>query len=300
LSHVHSFPYLQRRGLRPAHIIFPAYKSADVADVLHQRLARLPGPAFDGNALELCARKVANGSGDMRRALEACALALDMLVQQVQQEKEKVAEQQKEADEAAAAVVAPRPARLVGVRFMATALGRLTGGVGTAGAGVSAIRSLPPQQQLLMCLLGKLAGETLADRGLAVRAPPAAGRSNSTHQASGRSAFIGLGAGNGVGASGLGGGGAPVAAAPPPRNREVLLGPLEQAHSTLCRQVGMQPYTSGEFATAVTILQDLGLAALIGPSKSEQARRRAVLRVPEEDLLMALADVPVLKGVIGA
>jgi thioredoxin reductase (NADPH) len=41
----------QRRGLRPAHIVFPAYKSADVADVLYQRMARLPGPAFELNAI---------------------------------------------------------------------------------------------------------------------------------------------------------------------------------------------------------------------------------------------------------
>lgn len=45
-------------GLKPYHVPFEPYKSHQLARLLAQRVAGLPGPAFEPNALEMCARKV--------------------------------------------------------------------------------------------------------------------------------------------------------------------------------------------------------------------------------------------------
>lgn len=45
-------------GIKPQHVVFTAYQAAQVSRLLQQRLAALPGPAFDPKAVEMCARKV--------------------------------------------------------------------------------------------------------------------------------------------------------------------------------------------------------------------------------------------------
>ncbi len=77
------------------------------------------------------------------------------------------------------------------------------------------------------------------------------------------------------------------------------MGDLQAAHAGLCKRMGVGHYSSGEFATAVDMLRTLGLVELRGGAESG-ARRRVVLAVAEDDVMMALADVPVLKNVMGA
>ena len=92
---------------------------------------------------------MANGNGDMRRALEACTLALKLCTDEAAEAAAEAAAQQ------AAQQVAQQPGkRGVGMRQMAAALSRVTGGLGWGGVlglavkwkgrhGVAAAGSLP-------------------------------------------------------------------------------------------------------------------------------------------------------------
>ncbi len=66
LPRVHS-----RLGIR--RINFLTYSRTDIELIIADRLGELA--AFSGSCVELCARKVASVSGDVRRALEMCRLA---------------------------------------------------------------------------------------------------------------------------------------------------------------------------------------------------------------------------------
>lgn len=44
--------------MKTHHVPFAPYESHQISRLLQQRLAVLPGPAFDPKALEMCARKV--------------------------------------------------------------------------------------------------------------------------------------------------------------------------------------------------------------------------------------------------
>ncbi|PSC67141.1 cell division control 6-like protein [Micractinium conductrix] len=308
---------LHRLNLRPAHELFPAYQRQQFSQVLHQRLAPLPGPVFEPNSIELCSRKMANGNGDMRRALEACTLALKLCTDEAAEAAAEAAAQQ------AAQQVAQQPGkRGVGMRQMAAALSRVTGGIGINNDNVKAIKAMPPQQQLLMATIGKLLGNMMCSRGIPLRKPaplPIPGSSRKagggtaaasharaafmspTHSASSSRARGGLmSPTNSVnsrrsGGSVLSGGGM---ASGLPRSREVLQGQLQEAFAGLCRSVGLEGYAGEDFGTACDGLQDRGLIGL-APAK-EHRWRRVTLRVPEDDIMLALADVRVLKNVVGA
>jgi len=318
LSFPSGFGPLQRHGLRPAHEVFPAYLRGQVSRLVTQRLAALPGPVFEPNAVEFCARKVANGSGDMRLALEAAAQAVEILAAETEDAAKKKAE--KEAmDKAAAAAgagdkepeekemgegdapssAAPKAPR-VGMRHMAKALSRLTGGIGSSNANVAAIRMLPVPQQLLMCTVGKLLGEKLGAKGMTVRVPSAA-----PSLASAAAKFIGHA---GIPTALVDEGPAPVPGsaadakqrrASGPGKHELTVADLQEAHQALCKKVGVAGYSGSEFMTAVEVLQTQGLVDIVGP-RGDLKRSRVTLRVAEDDVLMALVDVPVLKDVVGA
>ena len=81
---------------------------------------------------------------------------------------------------------------------------------------------------------------------------------------------------------------------------DLTLGELEEAHAALCKRVGVAGYSAMEFATAADVLCTLGLVELGGGGGGERRRQRVALRVAEDDVFMALADVPVLRDVVGA
>ncbi|KMZ58525.1 Cell division control, Cdc6 [Zostera marina] len=72
-------PKLQFLNCKPIVVTFCAYSKEQVLKILQQRLMVLDYKVFESDALELCARKVAAGSGDMRRALGACMSAIEVL-----------------------------------------------------------------------------------------------------------------------------------------------------------------------------------------------------------------------------
>lgn len=73
-------PALRQAGVEPLSVGFAAYRDDQVAEVLRERLRRLPGPVFDDKALVLVSKRIGSGSGDMRRALDCCKNAIKLLV----------------------------------------------------------------------------------------------------------------------------------------------------------------------------------------------------------------------------
>ncbi|GMP89622.1 hypothetical protein CsSME_00041113 [Camellia sinensis var. sinensis] len=72
-------PRLQSLNCKPMVVTFRAYSKDQIILILQQRLMALPYTVFQPQALELCARKVAAASGDMRKALCICRNAIEML-----------------------------------------------------------------------------------------------------------------------------------------------------------------------------------------------------------------------------
>ena len=295
-----------RYNLRPAHEVFPAYGRAQVSALLHQRLGKLPGPVFQMNTIEFCARKISNGAGDLRLALEAMSLAIDAHVDDLDanttSEKNRIT--------MASDGVKREPER-VGMRHMAKALSQVTGGIGVKSDIVASIQQLPVPQQLLMVAIAKLLGEKLQNRGLQLKLP-----SNDRRKSlSGAGAAHFIGSGNGCVVSDLlpvTAGNASTSLKTAHRRRssqggfgsidmgrkDLTLGDIECAHAELCKRVGVTQYNGSEFVTASEMVSTLGLVEFVG--KGDMRQKRVVLRVPEDDILMALADKPVLKDVVGA
>ncbi|KFK43057.1 hypothetical protein AALP_AA1G072700 [Arabis alpina] len=72
-------PKLKSLNCKPMVITFRAYSKDQILRILQERLMVTPYVAFQSKALELCARKVAAASGDMRKALCVCRSALEIL-----------------------------------------------------------------------------------------------------------------------------------------------------------------------------------------------------------------------------
>ncbi|PON63033.1 Cell division protein [Parasponia andersonii] len=72
-------PRLQSLNCKPTVITFRAYSKDQILMILQERLMALSYTVFQPQALELCARKVAAASGDMRKALCVCRSAIEML-----------------------------------------------------------------------------------------------------------------------------------------------------------------------------------------------------------------------------
>ncbi|CAL5388544.1 unnamed protein product [Camellia sinensis] len=72
-------PRLQSLNCKPMVVTFRAYSKDQIIMILQRRLMALPYIVFQPQALELCARKVAAASGDMRKALCICRSAIEML-----------------------------------------------------------------------------------------------------------------------------------------------------------------------------------------------------------------------------
>ncbi|XVF05359.1 hypothetical protein REPUB_Repub05bG0165300 [Reevesia pubescens] len=72
-------PRLQSLNCKPMVVTFRAYSKDQILSIFQERLLVLPYIVFQQQALELCARKVAAASGDMRKALCVCRSAVEIL-----------------------------------------------------------------------------------------------------------------------------------------------------------------------------------------------------------------------------
>ncbi|OOQ90812.1 putative cell division control protein Cdc6 [Penicillium brasilianum] len=96
-----SLPQLKAKNLRPILLPFLPYNAASIANVITKRLRSLI-PVGMGNdpkfvpflqpaAIQLCAKKVASQTGDLRKAFELIKRAVDTIEQETQQKLEKQA-----------------------------------------------------------------------------------------------------------------------------------------------------------------------------------------------------------------
>ena len=132
-------PRLRARGCEPALVPFAAYVGKQLKVLLKQRLAVLPFTAFEDSALELCSRKVGAATGDMRKALNVCATAIDICVQEANASSSDLADTDPNA-------VPMKPASIVKISHMARALSKTY-----ASPVVDSIRALPQMQQMVLC-----------------------------------------------------------------------------------------------------------------------------------------------------
>lgn len=79
----------------------------------------------------------------------------------------------------------------------------------------------------------------------------------------------------------------------------VTLTEIEQSHKKLCEKIGVDVYSSSEFTTAIEVLATLGLIQLTKTGqKTDLKRSRVQLKIGEDDVWIALSDIPILKNIL--
>ena len=283
-----------RFNLKPKNIIFPTYLREQVSQLLQERLDTLPGPVIDPKAIQFCARKIANGTGDMRRALEAASLSIDIAVKDAANAAGEEASNPSTdgahhtsgpADNTL--VPAVRAKRTVGMRQMGMALNKLSGGVGSSNEHVRSIKKLPVPQQLIMCALSAMVGETFKARGIEDRPSNRDGQPLMGMKMSDN--FVSLPTYRAPDA---------ITANSRPTAHTVTLADIGQGQRSLCSSIGVEKYTPSEFSTAVEVLETMGLIQLSGKKANDMKRARVQLKISEDDVWLALSDIPILKNVL--
>ncbi|KAG6631273.1 hypothetical protein I3843_13G066400 [Carya illinoinensis] len=145
-------PRLQSLNCKPMVVTFRAYDKDQILKILRERLSALPYIVFQPQALELCARKVAAASGDMRRALCVCRSAIEILEAELKESSsnfnsltvEKACFEQQTAT--APDILKKQDIDVVRLDHMAIALSKTY-----RTPIVDTIQSLPQHQQILLC-----------------------------------------------------------------------------------------------------------------------------------------------------
>ncbi|KAH7542267.1 hypothetical protein FEM48_Zijuj02G0055300 [Ziziphus jujuba var. spinosa] len=150
-------PKLKSLNCKPMVITFRAYSKDQILKILEERLMSLPYVVFQKIALELCARKVAAESGDMRKALNVCRSAIEMLEAELREspnylslspvEKAVIGQQTAPAPD----VLEKREIDVVRIDHMVVALSKTY-----RSPVVDTIQSLPQHQQIILCSAVKL------------------------------------------------------------------------------------------------------------------------------------------------
>ncbi|CAA0840662.1 Cell division control protein 6 homolog B [Striga hermonthica] len=133
-------PKLQSLNCKPTVITFRAYSKDQIISILKERLRALPYVVFQPQALELCARKVAAASGDMRKALSVCRSAIEILEAE-----------RREATSDCIPSSLDQVNNVVRIDHVAAALSKTF-----SSPIVDTIQSLPQHQQMILCSAVKL------------------------------------------------------------------------------------------------------------------------------------------------
>ncbi|CAK9314559.1 unnamed protein product [Citrullus colocynthis] len=144
-------PRLQALNCKPQVVTYRAYSKEQILKILQQRLIVLPFVVFQSQALELCARKVAAVSGDMRKALCVCRNAIELLEVELKASSKEL--NHNDACDAAAPpeLVKRQESQIVRLDHMAVALSKTF-----KSPAVETIQSLPQHQQIILCSVVKL------------------------------------------------------------------------------------------------------------------------------------------------
>ncbi|GMH12231.1 hypothetical protein Nepgr_014072 [Nepenthes gracilis] len=148
-------PRLESLNCKPTVLTFHTYSKDQILKILQERLLALPYTVFQPQALELCARKVAAASGDMRKALCICRSAIVILEAEIKQNMSHVnmmSEQNISFDlQDVPASQDSKEIDIVQVDHMAAALSNTY-----RSPTVETIQSLPQHQQIILCSTVKL------------------------------------------------------------------------------------------------------------------------------------------------
>ncbi|XVF68948.1 hypothetical protein PTKIN_Ptkin11bG0042000 [Pterospermum kingtungense] len=149
-------PRLQSLNCKPMVVTFRAYSKDQILAILQERLLVLPYVVFKQQALELCARKVAAASGDMRKALSVCRSAVEILEAELRESASNMNLASEEGEftrqhTALAPEIFGSPEdNTVKIDHMALALSKTF-----RSPVVDTIQSLPQHQQIILCSAAK-------------------------------------------------------------------------------------------------------------------------------------------------
>ena len=132
-------PHLHNIGVEPTMVNFRAYAHSDLYALMQERLQSLDGPVFDAKAVELCCRKIAATSGDMRKCLNAAYAALENFISQT---KAAAAAEEEEGERSNQG----RMRKYVDLQHMSLALGKCL-----KLPLINGMRALPQHQQMILC-----------------------------------------------------------------------------------------------------------------------------------------------------
>ncbi|XP_057536355.1 cell division control protein 6 homolog B-like [Amaranthus tricolor] len=147
-------PRLQSLNCKPSILTFRAYSKDQIQKILQDRLEDLPYLVFHPQALELCSRKVAAATGDMRKALSVCRSAIEILESEIKEnasDLDKMSTEKEFSQENVPAAPVSRDIDIVQIHHMAVALSKTY-----RSPVVETIQSLPQHQQIILCSAVKL------------------------------------------------------------------------------------------------------------------------------------------------
>ncbi|KAJ7964151.1 Cell division control protein [Quillaja saponaria] len=149
-------PRLKSLNCQPIVVTFRAYSKDQILRILQERLSELPYTVFQQQALELCARKVAAASGDMRKALCVCRSAIEMLEAEMRESTRHSNSLSEETAFIEHTTPAPNNVKkqeidVIRIDHMAIALSKTY-----QSPVVDTIQNLPHHQQILLCSAVKL------------------------------------------------------------------------------------------------------------------------------------------------
>ncbi|KAJ1737918.1 AAA ATPase [Coemansia sp. Benny D160-2] len=150
-------PRLQARSCEPVLLNFNPYQVKDIVAILQSRLDSVAtkgaDPIIQKAALELCARKVAATSGDLRKALDVCRQAMESAEAESKRRAKSVDKENAAAAAAADAAQTQKPASLkVTIMHIAKVLTSLNG-----SPIAQKLEALNFQQKLVLCAYTSLA-----------------------------------------------------------------------------------------------------------------------------------------------
>ncbi|KAJ1773834.1 AAA ATPase [Coemansia sp. RSA 1813] len=161
-------PRLQARNCEPTLLNFNPYQVKDIVAILQSRLDSVAtkgaDPVIQKAALELCARKVAATSGDLRKALDVCRQAMESAETESKRKAKSVDKENAASDAVQAQGVAPLKVSIMHIAKVLTSIN---------GSPIAQkLEALNFQQKLVLCAYASLAR---ADTPVTSKRPAAAG-----------------------------------------------------------------------------------------------------------------------------
>ncbi|KAJ1985907.1 AAA ATPase, partial [Coemansia thaxteri] len=150
-------PRLQARNCVPLLLNFNPYQVTDIVAILQSRLDSVTKdgaePVIQKAALELCARKVAATSGDLRKALDVCRQAMEAA--EAECKKKATLTNKENGPTAAGPTAVASPVPRVSIMHIAKVLAGLNG-----SPIAQKLNALNFQQKLVLCAFASLSGST--------------------------------------------------------------------------------------------------------------------------------------------